>query len=410
MAESATRELLGDRPYLALLIGRTLAMLAFAFGPVALAFGILALPWGTDATLSVVLFCQITPQVILTLFGGVVADRYPRALVLQLGVLVMGIGWAAIGIMMLTGLIWIWLICIAAAVTGIAGAVVYPALTGIIPEIVPAQYLQKGNAWIQLGAAIARLMGMVSAGAVVVFLGGGWAVFCTGAVYLAAAVTACWLPRVDPAASPGESPLRQLREGWGEFRSRQWLWAVILQYAFVIMVFSAAHGVLGPVLAEKELGGAVAWTAILAGEAFGAGIGVLIAMKWMPKHPILIGVLATAYTGVPMTLLGLGVPVPIVVVAAIPMGFAFEFFTVVWLTTMQLEVPPESLSRVASYDAFGSLVLGPVGLVFAAPLAGLVGIHAAMIACGALVIGVSLGTACFPEVRSLQSRAAQLAR
>jgi hypothetical protein len=77
---------------------------------------------------------------------------------------------------------------------------------------------------------------------------------------------------------------------------------------------------------------------------------------------------------------------------------------------MQLEVPPESLSRVASYDAFGSLVLGPVGLIFAAPLAGLVGIHAAMIACGTLVIGVSLGTACFPEVRSLESRTAQLAR
>ena len=102
-ASSQTRELLADAPFAVLLAARTISMLGMAFAPVALAFGILALPGADAGTLSLVLAAQTIPLVLFMLVGGVVADRYPRSLVLVWGQLLAATSWSGIGIMLLTG-------------------------------------------------------------------------------------------------------------------------------------------------------------------------------------------------------------------------------------------------------------------------------------------------------------------
>lgn len=122
---------------------------------------------------------------------------------------------------------------------------------------------------------------------------------------------------------------------------------------------------LGPVVAEAELGGAGAWSAILTGEAVGMLVGVVIALRIRPRRPILLGVLLTSLTALPYLLLGLGAPLALIVLGGFVMGLGMDTFTVLWQTTMQREVPPHALSRVASYDAFGSMLFGPVGVLLA---------------------------------------------
>ncbi|MDR1807389.1 MAG: MFS transporter [Propionibacteriaceae bacterium] len=399
---SPTSDLIHDRPYVVLLVARTIAMMGFAFAPVALAFGLLDLPGGDAHLLSTVLTAQLGPKVVLSLFGGVVADRYPRVRVLQIGIAVVGLGWVALGLMMLTGLTWTWLMCLAAGLTGIAESVLYPALTGIIPEVVPPLLLQQGNAWLSMGASAARLAGLVGSGAMVVLLGGGWAVVVAGALYLTAGVVALGLPVAPAGANPAESPLRQLIAGWGEFSSRQWIWVCTAQYAFVVMMLQAAHGVLGPVIAKAELGGPKAWTTVLVGEAVGAVLGVVVSLVWRPRRPIFTGVLVTFFAGVPPVLLGLGAPVLVTAVAAVGMGLGFELFGVLWMTALQREVPPDALSRVAAYDAFGSIMFGPIGLIIAAPAADWLGLHPALIGCGGTILLVTALAALSPEVRRLK--------
>ena len=84
-ASVSARALLGNRPFLTLLAARTISMLGMAFSPVALAFGVLRMPGADAGTLSLVLAAQTTPLVVFMLVGGVIADRYPRALVLRWG-------------------------------------------------------------------------------------------------------------------------------------------------------------------------------------------------------------------------------------------------------------------------------------------------------------------------------------
>ena len=405
MPTRPTRELLANQPFLVLLAARTLAMLGMAFAPVALAFGVLGLPGADAGTLSAVLAAQTIPLVVFMLAGGVVADRYPRALVLSGGQLVAAVAWAAIGMMLLTGFTPLWLLCTAAAFAGLAGATVYPALTGIIPDLVPTHLLRQGNAWLSMGASTARLGGVVAGGAVVVWLGGGWALVVAGGLYLVASALSGLLPRGGRLAEPGDSPLQQLREGWGEFRSRQWLFVCVLQWAVMLMVLHASQGVLGPVVAKAELGGAPGWTMVLSGEAVGAILGVGVALLWHPRRPILVATLLTFTAAAPQLLLGASAPLWLVVLAAFAMGVGFELFGVLWMTTMQHEVPAESLSRVASYDALGSLMLGPVGLLLAAPAAAVFGVHQALISTGLVSLATTLFALAFPEVRRLRSPA-----
>ncbi len=404
-ASSQTRELLADAPFAVLLTARTISMLGMAFAPVALAFGILALPGADAGTLSIVLAAQTIPLVVFMLVGGVIADRYPRSLVLLWGQLLAAASWSGIGAMLLTGHPPLWLLCIAAAIAGMSGAAVYPALSGIIPDLVPAHLLQQGNALLSMGASSARFVGLVASGAVVVLVGGGWAMIVAGALYLVAAGLSSVLPRGGSLAQPEENPLRQLADGWSEFRSRQWLFVCVLQWAVLVMVLHASQGVLGPVVAKAELGGASGWTAVLAGEALGAIIGVGIAMAWRPKRPILVATLLTFTAAAPQLLLGFSAPLWVVVVSAFFMGIGFDLFGVLWMTTMQHEVPAESLSRVASYDALGSLMLGPVGLLLAGPAAALFGAHTALVGTGLVSIATTIFALSFPDVRRLRSRA-----
>jgi MFS family permease len=407
--------LLRDTPFALLLSARTVAMLAISFAPVALAFGILDLPGATASTLSVVLASEAIVLVMFTLVGGVVADRFSRPRVLMAAEALNAAAHAALAAMLLTGRAPVWGLAAAAAVSGAGSAMVWPALTGIIPDVVPADRLQQGNALVSLGGNIARVAGLVAGGAVVVAIGGGWALAVAAVMFSAAGVLTALLARGvsaglrhavhHPPAGPGSpsrpSVLTDLRDGWQEFRSRQWLWVVVLQFSFLVLVWQAAHGVLGPVVAKQELGGAGAWTAVLTGEAVGLVLGVVLAMRVQPRRPILVGTLLSFGAAPPYLLLGLGAPLWSVVAAAFVMGVCFDMFGILWQTTMQRSVPSEALSRVSSYDALGSLILGPIGLMLAGPAAAVFGPHPSLVACGVVMALTTVAALCAPEVRGL---------
>ena len=105
----------------------------------------------------------------------------------------------------------------------------------------------------------------------------------------------------------------------------------------------------------------------------------------------------------PSLLLGGRAPLLAVAAASFVLGVCFELFTVVWQTTMQREIPPESLSRVSSYDALGSLLLGPLGLALAGPAADVFGAHLSLVGCGVVMVVSSLAALSVPGVRSLRA-------
>ena len=85
-------------------------------------------------------------------------------------------------------------------------------------------------------------------------------------------------------------------------------------------------------------------------------------------------------------------------------GGSLEVFTVCWATTMQQEVPPEMLSRVASYDALGGIALTPAATAIAGPIATAIGTAGVLSAGGALVAVLPVLTLLIPEVRNMRRK------
>lgn len=209
--------LLRDRRFTLLLAARTVSVFGGSCAPVALAFGVLELPGAKASTLSVVLAANAVPMVAFMLFGGVIGDRLPRQRVMMTGETMNAVSYLSLAVMLATGWTPLSALAIAAAISGIGLAIFWPALVGIVTDIVPTERLQAANGLIGLGVNISRIAGMVAGGAMVTLLGAPWALATTGSFFVLAAVLIAALGRTKApgmADAAKQSVFKDLREGW----------------------------------------------------------------------------------------------------------------------------------------------------------------------------------------------------
>ncbi|MFF2960385.1 MFS transporter [Streptomyces sp. NPDC057963] len=393
-----------SRQFALLASARAISVLGNGFARVALAFAVLALPGSGPGRLSLVLACQAVPQLALILLGGVIADRMSRSRLMAMADVVGAAAYGGLAVLVLAGHAPLLLMCVLAVAAGTATALFAPAMDGVVPLVVPAEQLQQANGLLRVGTNISLLLGLALSGVTVAWLGAGWALALNALTFVISAVLTSLLV-IGGRPRKQSSGWADLREGWREFSSRQWLWAVVCQYTLVVAALNANVGVLGPLAAEHHLGGARAWSAIVAAQALGAVAGAGLAAKVRVERPVLVAVLATLPSAVPIVLLGLGAPVWLIAVAMFGSGVSSDVFGVLWSSTIQREVPEEALSRVSSYDWFGSLAFAPLGLLVAGPAADAWGTDRMLFACGALIVAATLGALLVPQVRTLRAPA-----
>ncbi|RZU29514.1 putative MFS family arabinose efflux permease [Streptomyces sp. BK022] len=393
-----------DRRFVLLLGARVVSVLGNGFARVALGFAVLALPGASAGRLSLVLACQALPQLALVLVGGVIADRMSRSRLMMLADVLGAGAYAALAAIVLAGHAPLPAMCLLAVVAGTANSLFAPAMEGLVPLIVPADGLQRANGLLRVGTNTSLLLGLGLSGVTVALVGAGWALALNAASFV---VSAALTARLKVAGRPRvrASGWSELREGWQEFASRQWLWVVVAQYAVVIAALNAEVGVLGPLTVEHQ-GGARSWSVIVGAQALGTIAGAGLAARVRVQRPILVAVLSTFPAAVPMLLLSLGAPLWTTAAAMFGAGVANDVFGVLWSTTLQREIPEHVLSRVASYDWFGSLALAPLGILLAGPIASAAGTGWALTGCAALVVLATGAALLAPQVRRLRTRAA----
>lgn len=395
---------LRHRAFRLLLGGRLADNLAHAIAPIALAFAVLDLG-GTAGQLGLVLACRAVPTVLLVLFGGVIADRLPRHLVLVGANLVGTATQALVAVLLLTGSAEIWALAALEVVNGSASAFLFPAASGLVPLTVPPAQLQPANAMVRLVHNLAFVTGAAGGGLLVAAAGPGWAFVADALLYAAGAVLLARLrlPRTDRLASP--SVLADLRAGWAEFASRTWLWSIVVVFAFVNMAVAAGMQTLGPVVADETIGRA-AWGSVLAAQAVGMVLGGLVALRIRLRRPLFVGTLAVLPTAPLLLVLGLEPRFAALAVAAVVAGVGLELFGVSWDVAMQSNIPEDRLSRVYAYDWFGSFLFIPVGQILAGPLAAAAGVRATIVASGLAVALATAAALAVPSVRRLRGEVA----
>jgi MFS family permease len=345
----------------------------------------------------VVLAAWMVPFLGFILFGGVFADRIGARPLMLAADLIRVAAQAVTAVAFFTGTPSLWLLITCSAVSGTAAAMFQPGVNGIVPLV--ANDPHRANATIRMASAMAELLGPATAGILFGFFGAGLVYAVDAATFVISAICLAGL-RIPKTAPRDGSPIRDLVEGWQQFKARTWIWSVILVWvAFGIFLFGPLVP-LGAVLINQDQGpSGYGWTQ----SAIGAGtiIGGLLALRFKPRRPLATGAVGLfAFMLLPAAI-ALHASLPQLLAVAAVNGVAWAFWSIQWQTSVQTQTPPDLLNRMTSYEVLGSTGSLPIGQALAGPVAGVVGAER-VLATSALVGVLGCATLlCIPAVRRL---------
>jgi MFS family permease len=300
----------------------------------------------------------------------------------------------------------IWMLAALAAVTGAATGFFNPASTGLLPEVVSDAELQPANALRSAAISGSEIAGPALAGILVAAAGAGWAIAADAATFAISAVCLALLRPPGREQRASASFLADLRDGWVAFRSRRWVWLVVAYFSVSNMTW-AAWSALGPTVAEQDLGGAAVWGTILGAVGVGALAGSIVATRLRPRRPLVLMACMEGVFGVPLAFLAVAAPAPLLAVAGFVSGVALMLGNSVWLSTLQRHIPDEWISRVSSYDWFGSFAFYPLGLALWGVLAGAIGVHDTLWVAFGVLIASAVGLWAVPDIRNFTESPAE---
>jgi MFS family permease len=394
--------LLAFRDFRLLLAERLLAPAAFGFSIVGVSFAVLYATAST-ADLSYVLAAQIAPSLVFTLIGGVVADRMPPQRVIVAANAMIALGEGTFGILVLAGHPRLWQMILLEALTGTGMAIFYPASQALLPRVVPSGMLQRASTVSRMAMNAGQMGGAVVAGICVAAVGPGWALAICGAGLLGTIPPLLGIRAVAVERAHQSGMLRDLRDGWSEFRSHTWLWAIVAQFGVIMMAWYGAFQVLGPVVARTHLGGPAAWGLITASESVGLIVGGLVSLRFTPRRPMLFIVLIGGAIALAPISLAMLWSLPAVCLASFGLGITLEIMMIQWTVALARRIPPERLARVSSYDALGTVMAMPVGALVAGPLAAVIGVSVTQYGAAALILAATVLALIPRDVRAMRS-------
>jgi predicted MFS family arabinose efflux permease len=359
--------------------------------PVALAFAVLDLT-GKVTDLGIVLASQTVPLVVFVLIGGVWADRLARDRVMLGSDIIRALAQGVSATLLLTGSATVLELALLQAVYGFATAFFGPAATAVVPQTVDDADLQQANALMGLSGNFAMVLGPAAAGLLVATAGPSWGLAVDAATFLASAAFLAGI-RVAHVAPPARRPMVvELREGWHGFRSRDWLWLTVLVFTLYMGFCYAPFQVIGPQVARLSLGGPGAWAAISVALGVGAVIGGGLSLRLHPRYPLRVSfALFAVVTPLLLALVAAHAPLAVLIAIAVVDGSTGSLFNVLWYTALQSDVPTSELSRVASWDYFGSVALWPLGQAISGPIAVAIGLSATLYGSAALALVLFAG-------------------
>ncbi|HMG98732.1 MAG TPA: MFS transporter, partial [Gaiellales bacterium] len=372
------RRLLAQRQFRLLWLAQSTSVIGDEIVFVALALFVVQRT-GSATDLGLVFAAYVLPLVVFLLVGGVWADRVARNRLMLTADLVRFVLHGVLAALIFAGVSQIWEVVVIGVLFGTAEAFARPAANGLLPQTVDEPDIQAATAVTTMSNNVAEFAGPALATALVLGAGAGWAFALDAATFL---LSAAFLSRLRPRrrdagepvlASPdggeGREPApaerpgvwAEIRAGGREVRARKWVWATLASFCGGVFFGFAPWFVLGPLVAKTQYGHVGVFGLVQAALGLGTIAGSLIAIRWRPRFPMRTGTLVNLLCPASIMLYAAGVTLIVVVPAAVVSGSGIALFDVWWLTALAERIPPQSLSRVSSYDWMVSLGLLPLG-------------------------------------------------
>ena len=336
---------------------------------------------------------QFLPILVFSLFAGVVVDRLPKRrflMALQLGAVTQA---TLLAVLTLTGTVQLWEIYALGLLLGAITAFDNPTRQTFVSEMVDREQLQSAVAINASVFNFGRIAGPAIGGVIVATGGAGWC-FAVNAVSYFAVLGALALMRADrlhPVAPRAHATVAtELLDGLRYVRSERRLTIPLVVQAFM-GVFGWNFSVILPLLARYAFDvGPVGFGTLNAAQGFGAVVGSVVAAgAGRPRTRTLVR--TAAVFGIVLAAIGLAPVFGVAVVLLVLLGGVSVFFQATTNTSLQLTAQEEYRGRVMSVYLLLSAGATPIGSPFTGALADILGIRAAVMVNGALVL-VGAGT------------------
>lgn len=347
--------------------------------------------------MTIYILVGVLPTFFTSLFGGVWADRYNKKHLINIADGSIAVASLAIAISLSAGMDSIVMLMIAACVRALGQGVQQPAVTSLIPFIVPEDKLLRINGIngsIQSG--IFLLSPMVSASLMALapletlfFIDVITAAIAIGILYFLVKV-----PQVNRTDENSEtSHFKDLINGLRYIKSQKYLLYLITLFA-LFTVFMSPLSILTPLQVTRNFGMDL-WRLSAIEIVFSGGciLGGMLIGLWCFRNKIYAIGFASVVIGIMTILFGVWTNfIPYLVCMAIA-GLTVPYFNAPSMTLMQEKVAPDYLGRVMSvFTMLGSIAM-PFGMLFFGPLADMININYILIGTG--VVMLFMGTLYF---------------
>jgi MFS family permease len=351
-------------------------------------------------------FMATVPGLLLTLVGGVIADRVDRKRLLIYTQACAGLSALTLSALVWTGAVRVWMILALSFVTGCAWAISGPSYQALTVDLVEREDLANAIALNSTQFQLARVVGPTLAGVAMQLLGLAGCFFSNGVSYAAivAALAQVRLPRKETAGAGGRRAMwRDLIEGFQYVRGRPRVAALLICSA-VMSLFGTPYLVLLPMFAHDVYGWGGTGFSLLMGTAGAGALAGAITLAYLTdfrrKGLLLLGSL---FSGGACIAGFASVARP---AAALPLLFAIGFsmvsFFAVGNTLLQHLVTDEMRGRVMSMWLLTFIGTMPLGSLLSGRAADYFGPGRTLAACGLVIFLFALFVAArYPRLREL---------
>ena len=349
------------------------------------------------------------PQAIVSIFAGVWADRVNRKMMIIVSDSVIALATLILAVFMLSGVEDLWLIFLIMAVRSIGAGVQMPAISALVPQIVPTDKLLTVNGINSSISSSLQLFAPVAAAAVystmslsaILFIDVVTAVI---GISLLATVAVPTLARVANEDKP--SYFADLKEGMEYIFSHQLVRWVMVIFAIIFLLIVAPSN-LSPLMIARTFGGEV-WMLTILELSFGAGMligGALIAVfaKKIDRIGMIIG--SSILFGVLATAMGFTTNLILFFALFFVVGIAVPAFSTSAMTLLQETVEPERQGRVFGFLGIVMAVAMPIGMSILGPLADVVSVEILLIVTGIATVVIAVVAVLLPAGRRAMASA-----
>ncbi len=351
----------------------------------------LVLSTGSGLMMTLYIIVGVLPTFLSSIFGGVLADRYNKKLLINLSDGGIGLVSLLFAVFLFSGHRNMALLLVAAGFRALGQGGQQPTVGSLIPLIVPEDKLMRVNG---INSSIQPMIYIISPIVAASLMAAVplWVLFLVDVATALGAI--CILqffvkvPSTPGAKTNGEraSYFKDLVEGVRYIRSQRYLVLLIaMSICFTVAISPAAC--LTPLQVTRNWGEEL-WrlTAIEIVWAGGMVIGGLLVSWWSLRNRIhSIGV-SSLITGVGLALLGVWTQFGLYLACMGVCGVVQIYSQAPSMTMLQERVAPEFLGRVMSvFTMIGSLAM-PVGMMVFGPLADVVSIDSIMIFTGSAIV------------------------